>query len=289
MAAAAILGVAAVLLAGDEALRVSRRVAGTLHPPRMQVTGVPSLAPLVPVALRTVDGLTLRGWYVPSKNGAAVVLGHGHGGERGQLAFEAGALALRGFGVLLFDWRGHGESEGSETTWGWKEQRDLAAAIDYVVHRPDVDSTRIGALGFSMGANTVAVAAGRDHRLRAIVLEGAFTSLEDMIRHDEGKYGWYSEHFAVRALRRAGIPLDSVRPAAVLCRVSPRPVLIVNGAEDEDTPVATARKLFDAACEPKELLIVPRAGHNDYAAGGPALATKLGDFFVNALRPGAPR
>jgi len=274
---------AVVALADAEAVRVSRRVAATLHPPREAVIVPDSLGPLLPVTLTTADRLTLRGWYVPSRNGAAVVLGHGHGAQRGQLAFEARALARRGFGVLLFDWRGHGESDGAGTTWGVSEQLDLESAIDWLSRRPDVDPRRIGALGFSMGAMTVAMVAVHDPRLRAVVLEGGFTTLAGMIAQDERRFGWWSEHVAVATVRRAGIPVDLVRPVDVICRLRPRPVLIVDGGDYEDSPVTDARRLFAAACEPRTLLIVPRAGHASYAVGGAALARRLGDFFDHAL------
>lgn len=274
-----------VLLADADALRVSDRVAATLHPPRERVAIPDSLGPLSSVVLRTADGLMLRGWYIPSRNGAAVVLGHGHGAQRAQLAFEARALARRGYGVLLFDWRGHGESDGDGTTWGVAEQMDLEAAIDYLSQRPDVDPHRIGGLGFSMGAMTLAEVAAHDPRMRAVVLEGGFTSLEGMIEHDERRFGWWSERAAVASLRRAGIAIDRVRPIDVICDISPRPVLIIDGAEDDDSPVADERRLFAAACEPRTLIVIPHAGHASYASGGVALATSLTGFFDRGLLP----
>jgi len=258
-----------------------------LHPPRERAEYPDSLPPALPVTLLTTDDVTLRGWYVPSGNRAAVVLGNGHGAARGQLAFEARALTQHGYGVLLFDWRAHGESGGSRTTWGVEEQRDLKAAVDYVARRPDVDPQKIGALGFSMGAMTVTMVAARDVRLRAVALEGGFTSLEAMIRHDESHFGWLSERAAVATLRDADIDVDAVRPIDVICRISPRPVLIINGADDRDTPVAAARELFAAACRPKSLVIIAGANHQSYAAGGAALAARIVAFFDQALDEGA--
>lgn len=275
---------AVILLADAEAIRVASRVAATLHPPRARVTAPDSVAPLLPVALTTADDVVLHGWYVPSRNGAAVVLAHGHGAQRAQLGFEARALERRGYGLLLFDFRGHGESAGRTVTWGAAEQLDLEAAIDYLAHRPEVNARRIGALGFSMGAMIVAMVAARDPRVQAAVMEGGYTSVEEMISHDERRYHWWSERAAVAALRRFGIPIDSVRPVDVICRISPRPVLIVNGAEDEDTPPAVAMRLYDAACAPKSIWFIPHAGHATYALGGSRLAAVIGDFFDRALR-----
>ena len=277
----AVLGV--VLLGDAVALRVARRVDATLHPARARTTVPDSLGPLVSVALGTADGLTLRGWYVRSRNGAAVVLAHGHGGQRAQLAAEARALASRGYGVLMFDARAHGASDGDRTTWGVDEQLDVEGALAFLAAQPDVDSMRIGAVGFSMGAMTIAMVAARDRRLRAVVLEGAFTSVEAMFRHDEDHYGWWSGRAALAALRRRRVAIDRVRPVDVICGISPRPVLIVNGADDVDTPVATARALYAAACPPKSIWIIPGATHLRYASGGAELARRLGEFFDRAL------
>jgi hypothetical protein len=80
------------------------------------------------VTLRTSDGLKLEGWYVPSRNGAAVIL---FPGRKGPLT-RARMLARRGFGVLLFDRRGEGRSEGDPDSWGWDFNKDIGAGIDFL-------------------------------------------------------------------------------------------------------------------------------------------------------------
>jgi alpha/beta superfamily hydrolase len=131
------------------------------------------------VMLRTSDGIDLAGWYVPSRNGAAVVLVHGAGGDRaGGIESRAAMLARHGYGVLLYDARGGGESGGRMESMGWTWHRDAAAAVDFLAAR---GVTRIGALGLSTGAETVLEAAGRDPRIDAVVAEGAQTrSLAEM-------------------------------------------------------------------------------------------------------------
>jgi pimeloyl-ACP methyl ester carboxylesterase len=201
---------------------------------------------------------------------------------------EARALVKSGYGVLLFDLRGHGESGGDGTTLGTLEQHDFESAIDFVTTRPEINPDRIGAVGFSIGAMLVAQVASRDPRVRAVVLEGAYTSLEEMIRHEENRWGAWGEWVAATTLRLEGVDSDTLRPAAVICRIAPRPVLIINGSADEDNPLAVARSLFSAACKPKELWVIPNAPHTGYAAAaGPALGEKLVDFFdTNLLKTG---
>ena len=97
--------------------------------------------------LHTSDGLELEGWYVPSKNRAAVIVFPGRSGTRKQ----ARMLASNGYGVLLYDRRGEGNSEGDPDSWGWDFDKDIRAGIDFLEHRADVDPERIGGLGLSVG------------------------------------------------------------------------------------------------------------------------------------------
>jgi dipeptidyl aminopeptidase/acylaminoacyl peptidase len=214
------------------------------------------------------------------------VLGHGWSGNRRQLLPEARALSAAGFGVLLFDWRAHGESGGTRTTWGVDEQHDLDAAIGWVAARPDVDPRRIGALGFSVGGMVVAQVAARDPRLRAVMIEGAFSSLEDEMHHDEGRWGWWSGAVAVWTLRASGIAVDRERPIDHLCRISPRPFQIVVGSADRALPVSVAERMFTQACAPKGLWVIPGADHLNYAErAGSDYGRRIVRFFDGALFP----
>ena len=133
------------------------------------------------VTLHTRDGLDLAGWYVPSKNRAAIVIVHGGGGDRRGSRRHAAMLARHGYGVLLYDARGRGESEGSPNAQGWTWQADVSAALDFLSHRKDVDPGRIGGLGLSTGADVLLEAAAQDPRLKAVVLDGSTTrSLADV-------------------------------------------------------------------------------------------------------------
>src|SRR5579871_6685277 len=144
------LGLSIVGFCAVIAIRSSRAALQMLHPPRKSVlwpSPSSDLATLTAVAFTTSDHLTLRGWYIPSRNHAAVILTHGFGTDRTQMLFEARLLAHGGYGVLLFDWRGQGQSDGDRVTWGDLERRDLIAALDFITTRPEVDRRRIGAIG----------------------------------------------------------------------------------------------------------------------------------------------
>ena len=98
--------------------------------PRPEIGATPASAGLAyqDVTLTTADGVRLAGWYVPSSNGAAVVLRHGAGSTRSNVLPEAEVLARHGFGVLLVDARGHGQSDGRAMDFGWHGDADIDAA-----------------------------------------------------------------------------------------------------------------------------------------------------------------
>ena len=121
------------------------------------------------VEFTTSDGLRLKGWYVPSKNRAAVIAFPGRSGPQKQ----ARMLARHGYGVLLFDRRGEGGSEGDPNVFGWGGERDLDAAAAYLRSRPDVDDSRIGSIGLSVGGEMLIHAAAHSDAFNAIVSEGA--------------------------------------------------------------------------------------------------------------------
>ncbi|NDJ77958.1 MAG: alpha/beta fold hydrolase [Chloroflexi bacterium] len=236
------------------------------------------------VTFTTRDDLELHGWYIPPQNGAVIILLHGFGGNRQDLLPEAAVLANAGYGVLLFDLRAHGESDGSLVTFGQRERWDLAAAVDFVLMQPGVDAERLGAVGFSMGGATLALFAADDDRLRAVVIEAAFPVLEDVIRSEADVFGPLTEWPAVWTVRRAGIDFDLVRPVDALCAISPRPLLLLYGEADEVVSPAERNAMLAAACDPVERWVVPGAGHQNYTEVIPEVYTaRLLSFFDQAL------
>ncbi len=152
------------------------------HKPRERI-GAPPNAAYRQIAFDSSDGLRLKGWYRPSRNGAAILVIHGGGGDRSGAVDQARMLERHGYGVLLYDARGRGESEGSPNSYGWDWEKDAAGALDFLHTRADVDDRRIGALGLSSGADTaIDVAATRDD-VSAVVSDGAaLRTLDDITR-----------------------------------------------------------------------------------------------------------
>jgi dienelactone hydrolase len=211
------------------------------------------------VSFRSSDGLRLAGWYRPSRNGAAVVVVSSAGGDRLGSIDHARMLADHGYGVLLYDERGSGESEGSPNGFGWGWDQDVVGALSFLEAQPDVDRHRIGGLGLSTGADVLIEVAASDHRLSAVVADGATgRSLADVIPGDLWTTLQLAPTLATVALlsgTRPGPPLkDLVR------RVSPTPLLLVaSGSLPQEIPMNEA--YAGAADPPVDLWVLPEAHH----------------------------
>ena len=212
------------------------------------------------VTLRTGDDVDLAGWWVPSRNGAAVAVLHGAGSTRTAALDQAAVLARAGYGVLLIDARGHGESGGAGMDLGWWGEQDAAAAVDFLVAQPAVAADRIGLLGLSMGGEEAIGTAGVDPRVRAVVAEGATNRVAaDKEYLDE--YGFRGRlTYAVAGLLTAAPEpqelLESVRAAADR---GTRFLLVAAG--DVETERLAAQRLLTAAPDLVEVWTVPGAGH----------------------------
>ena len=134
--------------------------------------GDPPSAAYQPVRFRASDGLELAGWYRPSRNGATVIVLHGGSSDRKGSVAHAQMLARHGYGVLLYDARGRGESEGMDNNYGWDWPKDVDGAIAFLERRAEVDPARIGALGLSTGADVLVEVAGTRDDLAAVVADG---------------------------------------------------------------------------------------------------------------------
>ena len=246
------------------------------HPDR---TGIEGLAE---ISFSSADGRRVAGWCAPSRNRAAIILVHGTGAERSSLLFETGFLSQAGFGVLAIDLPGQGASEG-RTRWGVPERHAISAAVDWLRARGEVDPQRIGGFGFSMGAYVLTQAAVLDQRLRAVALVSSPTEVVEHNWLATAKWGLLTQVPCYLALRAYGQSLD-IPPRDVIGSIAPRAVLIVGGVLDPLVPAFMAQQLFAAAGSPKELWLVPRAHHSDFAQiAGPEYRNRLAGFFDRAL------
>lgn len=235
------------------------------------------------VTFNSSDGERLGGWYVPSKNGASIVVTHGTGSDRSAMLPELRILSESGFGVLAFDWPGDGASDG-DVRWSVQERHALSAAIDWLSARPDVVGGRVGGLGFSMGGYVMAQVAAKDTRLRAVVLLAAPSDYAELTHWQHRRWGWLSEWPAELALRRSGMPTAELRPVDVVGEIAPRPLAVIRGEADDTVPEFMTRAIYAAARAPKSLWIIPGAKHGGYAQAAPdAYPSWLVRFFTTNL------
>ena len=246
------------------------------------------------VAFPASDGVQLSGWYVPSRNRAAVVLLHGAGSTRSGVLDHAVALARSGYGVLLFDARGHGRSTGRAMDFGWDGDADISGAVSFLRARPDVDDERIAAVGMSMGGEEAIGAAATDDRIRAVVAEGATNRVA-------GDKAWLSEQYGWRGAVQEGLErflygvtdlLTSAHPPltlhAAVAEAAPRPVLLIAGGDRPDEGFA-GRFIAKGSPDTVQLWVVPDAGHTAGLSTHPdAWQRRVTAFLDNALHVTRP-
>lgn len=233
------------------------------------------------VTFRSTDGLRLSGWYVPSRNGAAIVVVHGGGGSRVGAVRHARMLARRGYGVLLYDERGRGDSQGAPDAIGWTWKRDVAGALRWLERRPDVDPRRIGGLGLSTGAEALLQAAAERGDLHAVVADGAearnVTEASRIAGPTDLPY-WSALYAATRVLTATAPPPDLGRLVGELRA----PALLVAAGRG---PEARFNRIYARRSHGRaRLWAVPDAGHTQALRVHPAAyASRVGGFFDRAL------
>lgn len=232
---------------------------GSTHKPRRAVDPADLGRPYETVSLRTSDGLRLAAWYVPSRNGAAVIAFPG----RTQPVPHARMLVRHGYGVLLLDMRGNGDSEGRANVYGWGSGKDLDAALDYLSRRRDVHRGGIGGLGLSVGGEQLLEAAATDERLAAVVSEGAgYRTMHEFGQEDSLTTTFATPQSGIifgtlRLLSAESYPepLDRLVP-----RISPRAVLFIEAGHGQGGETLNPL-YFELAGEPKEYWRISEAHH----------------------------
>ncbi len=277
-----------VLASMITAIRAVRLTVAELHPPRElitedQRTQAMTIRDMKDVRFRTSDGLSIAGWHAPNRNGCTVVFANGVGGTRTALLHEALCLAAKGYGVLLFDWRAHGQSEGNLCTWGDLERLDFQAAVDYVA-RVEGDSIRIGAVGFSLGASVVALVSAQDRRVHAMILQAMTPSLREAIEQDFRAWGPIASIPSLFTYRYYGVRVNEVAAKDATSTLAPRPVMIATGERDPYVTRAMAERVYATTGNPKELYVVPGAGHGHFVEGaGQDYLLRIVQFFDTHL------
>jgi uncharacterized protein len=239
------------------------------------------------IELKTSDKLTLRGvWIRADESDKAIVILHGHGGSYDFDLYRAPALHQAGFNVMLFDFRAHGRSEGKHMTFGYEEQRDVLAAIEFLHSR---GMQHIGLLGFSYGGMAAMVTTPNCADIQAVISDGGPARIRSAIAARGVELGfplWLGRAIAwlmigVTSLR-LGVNLFRYEPIRWVGKIAPRPILFFHGDHDQYLP--DFDELYAAANSPKELWRLPEAGHTTASQLYPEEhSRRVIDFFQRYL------
>jgi alpha-beta hydrolase superfamily lysophospholipase len=286
------VGVAAALLALVGYLSVSLLVADVLTRTRNR----PSTHQAAQIgagasewSTRTADGITLRGWYCPTdEHRRLIVLVHGMGGSRDNMADLAHDLHGRGYDVLLFDLRGHGESDPSRLFMGRREREDVRAVQAWAT-RQGYSADRIGWLGQSMGASTLLMEAAQNEGIRVAVLDSAFGNLPELLKTQLTRHSHLPRLFnpgiLIAARLAFGVRTDDLIPLISARKWGRRPMLLIHGEADTVVPVAQARQIARVAGGSCEAITLPGVQHVGAYRRDPArYVAAVGRFFDDHLR-----
>jgi len=234
-------------------------VNNALHPPRIVPPGNTLRESNIDfryLDLITEDGVRLSAWYTPPRKGAVILLAHGYGDNRPEWVHAM--LAKKGYGVLSWDARAHGESEGEISTVGYLEVLDVKAALDFVLAQPDVN--HVGAWGGSMGGATLIRATAQFPEIEALFVDSSFASLND-------EFNYLVPYPVINPLAKflaewqTGFSIKDLNLVEDIARISPRPVYIVHSNGDTVAPPNSGQELFNAANEPRYLWLDENAAH----------------------------
>lgn len=227
------------------------------------------------VWIETDDGVRLHAWFVPARGlepgGQAPVVVHCHGNAGNVADHEAFSsfLADRGISVLIFDYRGYGQSTNRRRTRAGLVTDSLAAA-DFARAMPETDPDRVGVFGYSLGGTFASVVAMEREWVRGLCIAAGFRSWPEIAGFHGGRVArWLT-------------PGDTAAEENV-AKLGGRPLLVVHGSEDFIVPVKHGRAIAEAARDagvPVDFLERPGLGHNEVVAFDRVSRDAVGDFFV---------
>ncbi|MBI2384978.1 MAG: alpha/beta hydrolase [Elusimicrobia bacterium] len=267
-----------------------------LHPPAMSPMWIfPEQFGLryEKISFHTRDGLELKGWFIPSLTGdkRTIVMCHGWGDNKGELLKQTYFLNENGgFNLMYFDFRSHGESEGEITTIGGLETIDFDAAIEWLRKAKPALADSIGVFGLSMGAAVTVASLPKHPDLRCAAVESPFSDYRTVIKRwawNNMKLPYYPLVAITLFILRSRVKnpeIDQFNPVESAPRISPRPLLVIGGEFDRLMTPEDVKKVFDAAREPKQLWMVPKAWHAKCReAAGMEYDTRVVGFFSRNL------
>ena len=242
--------------------------------------------------------LRLRGWYMePMTRGPTIILVHGLGGSRssGDALGLASGLLERGYGVLTFDLRAHGDSEGEKVSGGLHERLDVLGAFDYLVER-GVSGSQIGVIGRSMGAATSILAAADEPAIRALVADSPYAVGSELIAQETARKTIFPDWIVPIFIRGADlaaelsldIDLDKLTPVKAIATLD-YPVLVIHTLNDTRIPIEHGIRVHMASHRDSDLWIVSDVDHGDtYSELPEEYLDRVAEYFHERFGAGQP-
>ncbi len=241
-----------------------------------------------PWKVRTEDGFTLRGWYHPTEeHRRLVVMVHGLWSSWGEMAGLGRDLHERGYDILLFDLRGHGQSDRSRVSMGRRERCDLRAVLNWA-EAQGFSTDRIGWVGFSMGASTLLMEAAQNSRIKTVVLDSPYGNLPELLDGQLTQHShlprWFNPGILVAAHLAYGVRTDDLIPIRSAKAWGDRPLLLIHGEADTTVPVRQARLLANAAGPTCRTVLLPGIDHvKAYESDPLSYVSAVDSFFQRHL------
>lgn len=243
------------------------------------------------VRFEGADGLAMAGWKVPSQNGATIILLHGYSGNRTAMLWHAKQLVNAGYGVLMYDERASGESEGTRRSYGWEDPRDVQGAIRFIETESSSSKEKIGIAGCSIGAQIALQSAAYSPELEAVWADGPSTVRAQDLPSPKNPItalitlGNYSLDWIY------GIRLGMDAPAPmvdIIDDIAPRQIMLVGGGRQQALLGSEAEMMIPQyariAGSNAQTWIIPEAMHCDGPAYRPdEYAERMVEFFDTAF------
>ena len=245
--------------------------------------------PFEDVTVTNPDGMKLAGWFIPSENGAVIIMQHGYKSTRRELLNEAEIMHRHGYGVLITSIRAHDYSEGELITLGIYEVDDMEAWYQYLLTRDDFDHDRIGIIGNSYGGMLSIQYAAQNENIKAVVANCAFSSMPDTVATSVTHFTGLPEFPFVPLIvfwaeADTGVKIEEIDATKWISQISPRPVFLMQGGKDTVISPESGQLLYDAAGEPKELWYDAELGHVEFDKERPEeYETRVSAFFDQYL------
>jgi len=225
--------------------------------------------PYEDITVANPDGMKLAGWFIPSENGAVIIMQHGYKSTRKELLNEAEMMHRHGYGALITSIRAHDYSEGELITLGVYETADMEAWYQYLLTRDDIDPDKIGILGNSYGGMLSIQYAAQNENIKAVVANSAFSSMPDTVATSVTHFTNLPEFPFVPLIvfwaeTDTGVKMEEIDATKWIPLISPRPVFLMQGGADTVISPQSGQRLYDAAKEPKELWFDPELGHVEF-------------------------